>query len=128
MKKCSKKGKQGPFNALFSVFSSSNPLKTLLSFLTTLLHPLCPESLSYHCSPSSNPLKTLSIVLFTPLLSPLTHYSQSFPLQIHSKPCFPFLLHFFTLYALSHSLIIALPLQIHSKPYPLFCLPHCYPL
>ena len=76
-----------PFDALFSFFSSSSPLKTLLSFLSNLLHPIFPQSLSFLILFSSNTLKTLSIVPFYTLLVPLTHYSHSFPLQIHSKPC-----------------------------------------
>ena len=107
-----------PESLSFLILFSSNPLKTLsivhftpllvplshyspsflfkstqnLAFLPhlLLLHPVYPESLSFLILFSSNPLKTLSIVHFTPLLVPLSHYSPSFPLQIHSKPCFPY--------------------------------------
>ena len=79
-----------PFEALFSFFSSSSPLKTLLSFLSNLLHPIFPESLSFLILFSSNPLKTLSIVHFTPLLGPLKHnpilFSSSNPIKTLLSP------------------------------------------
>ena len=85
-----------------------------------LLHPLLPWVTLFSSFFSSNTRKTLSIVLLPPLISPLTHYSHSFPLQVHSKPCYPSSATFFTLYSLSHSLFSFFSLQIHSKPYPLF--------